>query len=331
MKHKKISCLKIKKDKQNSKDNSNINNKLSLSHANKKQKRQRQENSLDELTKEFIDYVLKSTSKDIYINDLVKKLKVKKRRIYDITNVLEGIGFIKKEVKNKIIWQKSDLIDFFPKNSKTLKNINIDIDEDEKKNKINCIQKEINFVESLIQKTNEKLKVYENSNENNNFLLYEDICDMNGINKNNNSYLIGIKNNNNDNGLKFEFQNIEEPNKLYEKKKKDMEDEKIQYNREYLDFCKYSNRLYVDSTDTKSPLDIFLIEPKSQIPEQLNDNDNNSQLINLKNEQFEDKFMDIMKGNINNNIYFSDNHNNFRKDSFNSDFSFFDNNSHINL
>ena len=28
MKHKKISCLKIKKDKQNSKDNSNINNKL---------------------------------------------------------------------------------------------------------------------------------------------------------------------------------------------------------------------------------------------------------------------------------------------------------------
>jgi hypothetical protein len=330
MKHKKLSS-KLKKEKQNNKDYSNVNNKLSVIHLNKKQKRQRQENSLDELTKEFIDYVLKSTSKDIYINDLVKKLKVKKRRIYDITNVLEGIGFIKKEVKNKIIWQKSDLIDFFPKNSKTLKNINIDIDEDEKKNKINCIQKEINFVEGLIQKTNEKLKVYENSNENNNFLLYEDICDMNGINKNNNSYLIGIKNNNNDNGLKFEFQNIEEPNQLYEKKKKDMEDEKLQYNREYLDFCKYSNRLYIVSTDTKSPLDIFLIEPKSQIPEQLNENDNNSQLINLKNEQFEDKFMDIMKGNINNNIYFNDNHNNFRKDSFNSDFSFFDNNSHINL
>ena len=87
MKHKKLSSAKMKKEKQN---NANSNNKLSLIHLNKKQKNERQENSLDELTKEFIDYVLKSTSKDIYINDLVKKLKVKKRRIYDITNVLEG-------------------------------------------------------------------------------------------------------------------------------------------------------------------------------------------------------------------------------------------------
>ena len=79
MKHKKLVISKIKKD-----------NRLSLIHINKKQKRQRQENSLDELTKEFIDYVFKSTSKSIYINDLVRKLKVKKRRIYDITNVLEG-------------------------------------------------------------------------------------------------------------------------------------------------------------------------------------------------------------------------------------------------
>ena len=90
MKHKKLSYVKIKKEKLVNKENSNTNNKISNIHLNKKQKRQRQENSLDELTKEFIDYVLKSTSKDIFINDLVKKLKVKKRRIYDITNVLEG-------------------------------------------------------------------------------------------------------------------------------------------------------------------------------------------------------------------------------------------------
>ena len=90
MKHKKLSYVKIKKEKLFIKENSNTNNKISTIHLNKKQKRQRQENSLDELTKEFIDYALKSTSKDIFINDLVKKLKVKKRRIYDITNVLEG-------------------------------------------------------------------------------------------------------------------------------------------------------------------------------------------------------------------------------------------------
>lgn len=57
---------------------------------NKKQKRQRQENSLDELTRAFIKYVKDNKKETININDVVKKLKVKKRRIYDITNVLEG-------------------------------------------------------------------------------------------------------------------------------------------------------------------------------------------------------------------------------------------------
>ncbi|MCQ2816120.1 MAG: E2F family transcription factor [archaeon] len=59
-------------------------------------KNSRQENSLGELTKNFINYVRESGKSTININDLVKKLKVKKRRIYDITNVLEGIGYIKK-------------------------------------------------------------------------------------------------------------------------------------------------------------------------------------------------------------------------------------------
>jgi len=39
------------------------------------------------------------------LNEAVKKLKVQKRRIYDITNVLEGIGLIEKCDKNKIKWK----------------------------------------------------------------------------------------------------------------------------------------------------------------------------------------------------------------------------------
>lgn len=62
----------------------------------KLKKNSRQENSLGQLTKNFINYVKESGKNTININDLVKKLKVKKRRIYDITNVLEGIGYIKK-------------------------------------------------------------------------------------------------------------------------------------------------------------------------------------------------------------------------------------------
>lgn len=36
------------------------------------------------------------------LNDSVKMLKVQKRRIYDITNVLEGIGYIEKISKNRV-------------------------------------------------------------------------------------------------------------------------------------------------------------------------------------------------------------------------------------
>lgn len=38
-------------------------------------------------------------------------LNVQKRRIYDITNVLEGIGLIQKEYKNNIKWCGPDAKD----------------------------------------------------------------------------------------------------------------------------------------------------------------------------------------------------------------------------
>jgi len=52
----------------------------------------RKDNSLVELTKNFIQYIKTESPNDqiIQISKMVKRLKVKKRRIYDITNVLEG-------------------------------------------------------------------------------------------------------------------------------------------------------------------------------------------------------------------------------------------------
>ena len=66
-----------------------------------------QENSLGQLTKNFINYIKKTGRKSININDLVNELSVKKRRIYDITNVLQGINYIQKSGKNEIVWIKS--------------------------------------------------------------------------------------------------------------------------------------------------------------------------------------------------------------------------------
>lgn len=65
----------------------------------------RHENSLGELTKKFIELIKGSENRCIDLNEAVVKLNVQKRRIYDITNVLEGMGLIEKSLKNKIQWK----------------------------------------------------------------------------------------------------------------------------------------------------------------------------------------------------------------------------------
>ena len=150
----------------------------------RKHKLDRSENSLEEIAKKFFKYISKIKTNIINVNDVVKELNVKKRRIYDVTNVLEGnyifililfllknigIGYIKKEGRNKIQWLKGDLI---------LKNIvknlenneNIDI-KDNKEKKINLIQAEIKKVEKLIAKEEDNL----NKMNKNIFLTYDDI------------------------------------------------------------------------------------------------------------------------------------------------------------
>jgi transcription factor E2F3 len=42
------------------------------------------------------------------MNDCAQQLQVPKRRIYDITNVLEGVGFLEKRSKNTVAWKVSD-------------------------------------------------------------------------------------------------------------------------------------------------------------------------------------------------------------------------------
>lgn len=66
--------------------------------------RGRKENGLVELTKKFIDLLKEADNQTLDLNDAVQTLKVQKRRIYDITNVLEGIGLICKVSKNNIRW-----------------------------------------------------------------------------------------------------------------------------------------------------------------------------------------------------------------------------------
>lgn len=62
------------------------------------------ETTLTNLTRRFLDLLDNSTERVIDLNDASRKLVVPKRRIYDITNVLEGIGLLTKIAKNKTKW-----------------------------------------------------------------------------------------------------------------------------------------------------------------------------------------------------------------------------------
>ena len=77
---------------------------LNYGNQDQAKERGRKENGLVELTKKFIDQLKEAADQTIDLNDAVKVLEVQKRRIYDITNVLEGIGLICKVSKNNIRW-----------------------------------------------------------------------------------------------------------------------------------------------------------------------------------------------------------------------------------
>ncbi|PIO38570.1 hypothetical protein AB205_0181280 [Aquarana catesbeiana] len=71
----------------------------------------RYDTSLGLLTKKFIQLLSQSSDGVVDLNRAAEVLKVQKRRIYDITNVLEGIHLIKKKSKNNIQWMGCTLPD----------------------------------------------------------------------------------------------------------------------------------------------------------------------------------------------------------------------------
>ncbi|CAN6482600.1 unnamed protein product [Victoria cruziana] len=68
----------------------------------------RYDSSLGLLTKKFVNLIKYAEDGSIDLNQAAETLEVQKRRIYDITNVLEGIGLIEKQLKNRIRWKGSD-------------------------------------------------------------------------------------------------------------------------------------------------------------------------------------------------------------------------------
>mmetsp|Transcript_32828 Transcript_32828/g.49514 ORF Transcript_32828/g.49514 Transcript_32828/m.49514 type:complete len:508 (-) Transcript_32828:72-1595(-) len=67
----------------------------------------RYDSSLGLLTKKFVTLLRGSSNNALDLNVAASELGVQKRRIYDITNVLEGICLIQKTNKNQVSWNEN--------------------------------------------------------------------------------------------------------------------------------------------------------------------------------------------------------------------------------
>ena len=252
----------------------------------------RQENSLSKLTKKVLAYIRNKNKVNININELVKNLGVKKRRIYDITNVLQGIGYIEKQGKNEIIWNKKDMF----LNEKEIKN----------KNKIINLQQQINEL-------NEKMNIQKNElntislkddfNKNN----YIKFIDLSNLAKNENKDLLIIKT---VPGSRLDIFDKKNSKKICEDIIRDFQLGKYQLdqkNYKRLNIMKNENHIFLEANISNS-IQVFKINNKEfgEIVKDGNKNTyyniNNNDLLKSENQSINNINNEFNNNNINKNI-----------------------------
>ncbi|XP_032900656.1 transcription factor E2F2-like [Amblyraja radiata] len=126
----------------------------------------RYDTSLGLLTKKFVHLLSESPDGVLDLNRAAEVLEVQKRRIYDITNVLEGIQLIRKKSKNNIQWMGRSLFE--------------DTSVAEKQQ---CLRQELSdlvwkerSLDELIQRCSTQLKVLTDDEENQRYpCMYEQL------------------------------------------------------------------------------------------------------------------------------------------------------------
>ena len=196
----------------------------------------RQENSLCQLTKKVLQYIKNKKKTNININELVKDLGVKKRRIYDITNVLQGIGYIEKKGKNEIIWIKNQILN--------KKNVKI------KKNSTKIIN-QINELDKLINIIKEEL-ISISSKKDFNKYGYITFTDLQNLSKNEKLVFLIIKGNI---GSKVEIVDKKNSKKTCEEILNQFQEGKIdlkQKNYKKINLIKNENHIFFDSNEEQA-------------------------------------------------------------------------------
>ncbi|EFC36120.1 predicted protein [Naegleria gruberi] len=145
--------------------------KTKTSSSSASNKNCRDDSSLRLLTRKFIHLIADAKDGVLDLNHAAETLSVQKRRIYDITNVLEGIGLIEKKSKNNIQWLGTGIAVNAPENCEQVKII---------QNEIAQIEYQERQVDQLIYHVQESLRCLNESEQNRRlaFVTYDDVLDI---------------------------------------------------------------------------------------------------------------------------------------------------------
>ena len=223
----------------------------------------KQENSLSQLTQNFLNYIKMKGRIRISINDLVEDLNVKKRRIYDITNVLQGIGYLEKKGKNEILWIKDN-------NCINIQNPNNNIisSYSQLKQELDELKSQNENIEENMNKYREEFKLISQKNEfpKYGYITFDDITEL-SLNEKVNFMIIKAPK-----GTSINVIDDEESKKAYNKIKTQMENGKIQKDEKLLKTLENLHHIFFTSQDKE--LKIYKID-EGKINEQLNEGNNN--------------------------------------------------------
>ncbi|XP_056332834.1 transcription factor E2F2 [Danio aesculapii] len=130
--------------------------------------RTRYDTSLGLLTKKFVGLLSESADGVLDLNWASEVLEVQKRRIYDITNVLEGVQLIRKKSKNNIQWLVSGVFEGSSSNSEKASSLKKELSELDRQEKA---------LDDLIQSSSTRLREMTESKDNQRlgYVTYQDI------------------------------------------------------------------------------------------------------------------------------------------------------------
>ncbi|XP_060790741.1 transcription factor E2F2 isoform X2 [Neoarius graeffei] len=138
--------------------------------------RTRYDTSLGLLTKKFVGLLSESADGVLDLNWATEVLEVQKRRIYDITNVLEGVQLIRKKSKNHIQWLVTGVFEGSASASERTNALQRELAELDRKE---------NVLDDLIQSsTNQLRELTENKdNQQLGYVTYQDIRSIPSLQK----------------------------------------------------------------------------------------------------------------------------------------------------